>query len=391
MKEHISQTIINFALLDHRSGQNMSAEIRAITGLRGIGAFVVFFVHVNLPWPPSRMGQMGVCLFFVLSGFILTYTLKGCTLGHLSCRKGFWWKRFARIFPSHYAALLVAIIQLYCFWESRCSEWAQIPTTLTLIQEWFRPIQGWITSTHWDNWNPPSWTLSEEQAFYLAFPWLIRIPSSFLPYAAAACILPTLIASVADPVNFYDDESNLNWFIRRFVFFRMFEFLLGVLVAKKLMEISPSGEEGVAYYTRFLGLVAAPVLLLIIVFAIPFVDPKGVEIFCSAGATAPLFAMLIAGLAMDKQSKSYATRFVSWSPIYYFGKISFAFYLVHFSFPYYFNGLVDPSVFALVWFCVALSIAISLHLFIEGPSYRWLTKWKSYPCACSKELNIFLV
>lgn len=58
----------------------------------------------------AGLGHYGVAFFFVLSGFVLTWSAKPTTT-----MPTFWWRRFARIYPASFVALLLAIPVFYSF------------------------------------------------------------------------------------------------------------------------------------------------------------------------------------------------------------------------------------------------------------------------------------
>jgi peptidoglycan/LPS O-acetylase OafA/YrhL len=94
-----------------------SHEIRPLTGIRGLAAGLVVLFHFY-PWwvqllPSLRpcaalasRGWLGVDLFFMLSGFILSYVYSAgnTQLGFTEYRR-FLWFRLARIYPNHLATL----------------------------------------------------------------------------------------------------------------------------------------------------------------------------------------------------------------------------------------------------------------------------------------------
>ena len=78
-----------------------------LTSLRWFAALAVFLVHADslFQWAPLRLfrfGASGVTFFFILSGFVLTWSM----VPNLSART-FWWRRFARIYPACFVALMV--------------------------------------------------------------------------------------------------------------------------------------------------------------------------------------------------------------------------------------------------------------------------------------------
>ena len=84
-------------------------RLDSLTGLRWWAAFAVFLHHMSnlAPMPIEgvlRYGAYGVTFFFVLSGFVLTWSARPGTPAST-----FWWRRFARIYPSHIVALVLAL------------------------------------------------------------------------------------------------------------------------------------------------------------------------------------------------------------------------------------------------------------------------------------------
>lgn len=314
-------------------------------------------------------------MFFILSGFIMTYTYKDCKFSALTCCRAFWWRRIARIFPSHEVALCLAVIQLRCLWEGTCFSIVEIPTTILLVQEW---LPAWI-----DGWNPPSWTLSIEMLFYFFFPLLVHASyKRFLPWVVIWCLLPTLVGAVVDPDRFFSDDDYLPFFFRRFILLRLADFTLGIHMGQIALEhgakwLSAEGQVSVRFWLcRF-----APALVALILFVLPFADPHKIPILFSGSLIAPFFAPLILGLGIW-DTNSWLGAFLAWRPIYLFGKISFAFYLVHFSFPPYFDTLIDSSVFNILWFLTSVGVAAMLHLLVEQPVYGFLIRWQSVGCVC---------
>jgi peptidoglycan/LPS O-acetylase OafA/YrhL len=147
-------------------------SIPALTGLRGIAAVWVVLYHLfgRSPFLINR-GYMGVDVFFILSGFVLSYgyaeRFQNPTIqNYFSFLKA----RVARIFPLHLTMLLVVAVCVitlpgfaaqYPMPHERFGISAFIASAF-LIQNWFH----WLPSC----WDAPSWSLSAEWAAYLAFP-----------------------------------------------------------------------------------------------------------------------------------------------------------------------------------------------------------------------------
>src|SRR5438067_6716989 len=140
-------------------------DLPSLTGLRWIAAFVVFVFHtagwgvrMSAWWHWAHFGFIGVSFFFVLSGVVLTWSARpGQGAGQ------FYWRRFARIYPSHFVTGAIAI-GLYLFvMPPHKALWAGL-LALALLHAWV-PLPGVYSAA-----NGVSWSLSCEAFFYALFP-----------------------------------------------------------------------------------------------------------------------------------------------------------------------------------------------------------------------------
>lgn len=140
--------------------------LHSLTGLRFIAALLVLLFHAqqrthDLPdygRSPLSDGYLGVTFFFVLSGFILTWT---SSRGDTAPR--FWARRAFRIYPVHLLTLLIATMLLAC---GAAGFWGPVPSFPTQLLL----VQSWAPSHVPPGFNSPSWSLSDEAFFYLLFP-----------------------------------------------------------------------------------------------------------------------------------------------------------------------------------------------------------------------------
>lgn len=146
-------------------------RLDSLTGLRFIAAAAVLLRHgvpELFPVPGllelSLIGPVGVGFFFVLSGFVLTWTWKPG-----GSKKHFYARRAARIVPLHVLTTLMAAAFLIA---ADTPFWASTLVSLFLVQ-------AWLTDSFRTGGNGPSWSLSVEAFFYALFPFIIR-PISLL-------------------------------------------------------------------------------------------------------------------------------------------------------------------------------------------------------------------
>jgi peptidoglycan/LPS O-acetylase OafA/YrhL len=168
-----------------------SRAIPSLDGLRAVSVAMVIFAHaVGLqpgrgaffPFPQlSWLGQSGVDVFFVISGFLITYLLvrENEAKGKISL-KNFYFRRFFRIFPPFYVYLAVVII----LWSTGMV--AQHPrdvvSAATYTWDYRRNGQDWLLGH--------TWSLSVEEQFYLVWPpCLLFLSKKSCTYLALGAIL----------------------------------------------------------------------------------------------------------------------------------------------------------------------------------------------------------
>lgn len=141
-----------------------SNKLDQLTSLRFFAAFMIVIYHCDgfFGFTVEKLHHLpqGVSLFFVLSGFILTYVYS--RLETVSDIKNFWRARIARIWPAYMASLILGFILLGFPWETK-----RVIANLFMIQAWCPMI------SYYFSYNSVAWSISTEFFFYLAFPVLI--------------------------------------------------------------------------------------------------------------------------------------------------------------------------------------------------------------------------
>jgi peptidoglycan/LPS O-acetylase OafA/YrhL len=179
-------------------------EIMALTGVRAFAAWWVVFFHLRGTmadlFPTSHThvtsffagGNFGVDLFFVLSGFVLSYNyydafpvLTGRSYGK------FLWQRLARIYPVHCLGLAIwgMFLVVNSFLHHKQAVVGNF-TRETFIAQIFL-VQAWRIPDVF-SWNYPAWSISMEWLAYLFFPFLIL----FLMRYRHSVSLPVIALSV---------------------------------------------------------------------------------------------------------------------------------------------------------------------------------------------------
>lgn len=203
------------------------SRIHALTGIRAIAAVGVIAYHFNteftalipgwssLSWLIVQ-GGLGVDLFFLLSGFILTHTywgrfVKPCWGEYFK----FVWLRFARIYPAYLVTLLVAVA-IVLVARSRGIQFsaASYPTSV-LLPEFLLILGWWNPDGIGGGWNYPDWSVSAEWFAYLfIFPaamFLVsRITARWL--CGMLVVLPLTALSVTTSLSVWPGSRSL-WMV----------------------------------------------------------------------------------------------------------------------------------------------------------------------------------
>lgn len=158
----------------------MLSYVPALTGLRGLAVLCVLVFHIQVHWLPG--GFLGVDIFFVLSGFLITSLLSAEYRHHqiIDWRK-FYWRRAQRLLPA--LGLMLGVFMLALTLRDGVAGLYQsakeVAVVLAYASNWTRAF----------DWHAPyylghSWSLSIEEQFYLLWPWcvlgLMRLSTSKL-------------------------------------------------------------------------------------------------------------------------------------------------------------------------------------------------------------------
>ena len=160
------------------------SHLPSLDGLRGVSIIMVLIYHMLLANNYSGFnGIFGVNVFFVISGFLITTLLlkEKLTTGDISLGK-FYMRRFLKIVPLAWCYLLVVVL-LNSYYK-----FVALPDILSAAV--FLKNTN-IIPTHWDAATGHFWSLSVEEQFYIALPFVLK--KSTNGYLAVLLILIVVI------------------------------------------------------------------------------------------------------------------------------------------------------------------------------------------------------
>ena len=368
-----------------------TGEIKALTGLRIVAAvWVVLFHFRPLLFEASPRleddlaplldsGAQGVDLFFILSGFVLTWNYLDRMGPSWSTRATvhFLWLRLSRVWPVYLVTMHLAAL-----WIIVTLHVGNVPSPdaekltaisylrqLLMIQLWFEPF---FDGTSWDG---PAWSISAEWLAYLLFGVLIMMifriarvsrTRTLLMLAVFAALPPTLLLLGSGVL-----YTPWSWLPRIVA-----QFTAGALACAAVRRLRPSeGGRRVAGYLSLL-LVAALVGGLYYYQAHPvsgMVD--------SGGVMAVLFLPLVVALSVGTGT---LPALLSTRPFIYGGQISFSLYMIHEPVHTVWNWAVQQytivmpkstaKIVVVALIAVAIGLAMLLYHLVEEPARRWMRR-----------------
>lgn len=296
----------------------------------------------------ALIGQSGVSLFFVLSGFLITRILLN-TKQSKSYFSKFYFRRALRIFPLYYLFLIISNLLIPLLQHNSIASFSQ------QIWYWIY-LQNVAITFNWPHFGPPHfWSLAVEEHFYLFWP-LITYFSDLkkIKIAIALVIFISLVTKIMMLTN------GLSVFY--FTVTRMDELAIGALLA--VFEIE--GRLTYKNLNKFLLLFIASALPAVVLF-VKF-GGKGLDIvqFIKFTLMAVACFSIIASLIVINQ-RHWLKKAFQLKPLTYTGKISYGLYVYHplcyYIVGQYFKfGSIIGS-FILCFFCSYAVASLSYYLF----------------------------
>ncbi|MDY3537914.1 acyltransferase [Riemerella anatipestifer] len=342
----------------------------ALTGYRAIAAWMIFIYHFfpfknpnhSYPqWIASVIWEfhIGVDMFFVLSGFLITY--RYFNENPIDFKK-YMVNRFARIYPMYFLITIGVFISGYFtsgVWNQEKTVEAILSFTMTkaLFKDYFL---GGISQ---------GWTLTLEEMFYITAPFyfiLIRKKKIWL------YLLPIFIFGFGLGMKeIFSNFSNLGGFLQKNIAVYIVEFFIGIGLA---LFVNKKGGGAKVFNNKvtYVGMGFILVYLLgMQYFRIIFDLKSELGKFVSMGVLSLLgIAPLLWGLIYEK---TIISKILSAPFMVLLGKSSYIFYLIHKGFiPIFINDNIWNN--KLFIFVVLNVISIVLFKYIEEPANLWIRK-----------------
>ena len=330
-----------------------------IEGLRAIAVIPIVLFHAGIDI--LRGGYVGVDIFFVISGFLITQTILNENENGSFSILGFYQRRVARIFPALFLMLAVAGLcagfilrlpdQTALFFKSLAF------SAMFGSNVFFWTEVGYFTPTAETQALLHTWSLGVEEQFYIIFPLLIyairntsrRAKIGILGCVAALSLIAGSIVNRSDPLDtFY------------LLQFRAWELLIGVLLA---LGAAPRLSWALSTIAALAGAGLIAVSVLFMASWLPFPSPLA------------LLPCVGAALIIAYGENTVVGRALSLRPFRSIGIISFSLYLWHWPIIAFYReamGISLDGIESAILTTLSFGAAAASYILVEKPARIWL-------------------
>lgn len=348
-----------------------------IQGLRAIAVGVVLLYHAGFPFLPG--GYVGVDVFFVISGFLITGILlrEIRNTGRLSLA-GFYAKRARRILPAATVVLVATVLLTWLFLPEIRWQGIGIETVGAALY-----FVNWIFAANTDYLNAEVaasplqhfWTLSVEEQFYIVWPLVlivillcirrVRDPEkrrSVTAWSVRGGVILMFLPSFLWSLSYTASDPAPAYFVTTT---RLWELAIGAIVAvfAAQLERTPAWLGYALGWLGVLGIIAAS---LFYTAATPF--PGSAALLPTLSSAAAIVG------GMGGRASRGAGAFLALRPMRWMGDISYSLYLWHWPIVVVATYLLGGQLrfrYGLIVIIVSIVLAWLSYRFVENPFRNW--------------------
>ena len=307
-------------------------HIASIDGLRAIAVTAVVLYHLGISWIPG--GFLGVDLFFVISGYVITrLILDSINRSSALDLRGFYWARLRRIYPGFLFMLFSTVIFIGVWAPEAVSRFLKdLPYALTGTMNWS------LVARHQDYFEaigrPPllqhTWSLAVELQFYLIWPIILLTVLKYFGkknVARAALLIAMISGAALFIVSLKLDASNAQQVSH--VYFGTDTHSLGLFLGSALavswipQNLSSNIEKRAQDVVDGIGVVG----LLGLISTFLFIDETNATLYRIAFPLAGIFGCLVI-ISLVHPASRFAPV-ISSAPFAWIGERSYGIYIWH--------------------------------------------------------------
>ncbi|MCU1453299.1 MAG: acyltransferase 3 [Acidimicrobiales bacterium] len=355
-----------------RPASTPTLRIPALDGIRAVAVVGVLLYHGGISWMSG--GYLGVDVFFVLSGFLVTLLLVGehDRSGRVGLKR-FWSRRVRRLLPAQVALLAVVTVVTAIFYREDLYDLrGQVVAALTASTNWYLIATGGSYFSALG--RPPVlrhlWSLAIEMQFYVVWPlvfvaamrrWKEHIERLVIALVVAAVASSVLLAVVFSPSA---DASRAYYD----TFCRLTGLLLGAALAL-VWRPAALARGDVARQGRVLDMVGVGALGVIVAFMV-FANDSSARMYRGGFALLSLAAVFLVAAASHPHTTLASARGLGHPALVAVGVRSYGIYLWHW--PIY--AITRPGIDVPLSSGAALALRLVGTVVVNEVSFRWVER-----------------
>lgn len=334
-----------------------------IDGLRALAVLSVVFCHADLG---LKGGYVGVDVFFVISGYLITSLIaKDLRQGTFSLMD-FWGRRVRRILPALVVVTLAAIVAGWFILlpEDYANLGKSVIALVLMVSNiHFYQDTGYFAAAADEKPLLHTWSLAVEEQFYLFVPFLAFVPVWIrrARWSLAAVILCGILSFALSVYGVNRHPSATFYLLPT----RAWELIVGAIIALvpsvRFSKLSP--------FMTAAGVAGVLLILIPVVLYDSKTSFPGLAAFPPVAGTA-----LLIWLGGVTSCQLVSSRILGWSPIVFIGKISYSLYLWHWPilvYAKYWNILPLPVPARMGLVFASGLLAVWSWRYVENPFRRW--------------------
>lgn len=335
----------------------MDKYVRPLDGFRGVSILLVLLAHLRIGYFGAGLG---VDLFFVLSGFLITnILLKDIQANQTIDFKRFYWRRALRLLP----ALICMLVLAGILWPVTSPEAPSFTRSALAALFYFTNFETFFRSTVSIGSVAHTWSLSIEEQFYIVWPFLLLGLTRLVRGAReqARLVLILIVVLAVTRAFLYAAPSRLGYYFSTLA--RADSLLVGCAVAlllghsKSVLEFWGTRRGAVVSWSCAAGLF---LLTFHVRVYLPSMYYGLLTLIAVCGAT-----LILHVVAAPNQ---FMARALSSGLLVQLGKRSYGFYLYHLPVFQYFDLWIDEG----VSFILATILKLAVTTGIACASYRYI-------------------
>lgn len=290
--------------------------IQSLQSLRGIFAILIFLHHYIMNGQPAFVagGDVGVCFFIILSGFVLSASYYDKVLSPNFAIRPFIKKRISRLYPLHFVGFIIALL-LYVDNDIPIK-----PALANLLL-----VHAWIPSdNYYFTFNSVSWSLSVLLFCYLAFPGIVKIIEK--PSLKALILLCAVLLSIYGLVIATLPENYILPIGYISPIMRIVDFGIGVLLYKAYASVKSNN--GLPIWSTTRATIMQLTAIVAIAGALALYGQIPLRLAIDSYWWIPC-SILILVFSITDSNNTIISRLLHHRILLWFGAISFDFYILH--------------------------------------------------------------